>query len=129
MPEISDNFSMKADTAYFTLGSARTYNEQGNTAQYNIVTNVSQLEQFSPYSVVSNTLFSMKNRDWTNYFSYMHMPSIISISQRYYEAYRNNYSNSYLEDFTDTGIRQKARTLSFESFLRNQFSDSISANM
>ena len=129
MPEISDNFSMKADTAYFTLGSARTYNEQGNTAQYNVVTNVSQLEQFSPYSVVSNTLFSMKNRDWTNYFSYMHMPSMISISQRYYEAYRNNYSNSYLEDFTDTGIRQKARTLSFESFLRNQFSDSISANM
>ena len=61
MPEISDNFSMKADTAYFTLGSARTYNEQGNTAQYNVVTNVSQLEQFSPYSVVSNTLFSMKN--------------------------------------------------------------------
>ncbi|PCG20209.1 hypothetical protein [Brachyspira sp. G79] len=129
MPEISDNFSMKADTAYFLLDNARTYQQQGNTAPYNVVTNLSQLEQFSPYNVVSNTLFSMKNRDWTNYFSYMHMPSIISISQRYYEAYRNNYSNSYLEDFTDTGVRQKARTLSFESFLRNQFSDSISANM
>ena len=129
MPEISDNFSMKADTAYFLLDGVRTYNQNNSTANYNVITNVSELEQFSPTTVISNTLFSMKNKDWTNYFKYMHMPSMISISQRYYETYRNNYSNTYLEDFTDTGVRQKARRLSFEAFLRNQFSDNISAEM
>ena len=79
--------------------------------------------------MVSNTLISMKNKSWSNYFNYMHLPSIISISQRYSEAYRNNFSNTYLEDFTDFGVSQKARNLSFQAFLRNQFSDNVSAEM
>ncbi|EKV56886.1 hypothetical protein [Brachyspira hampsonii] len=136
MPEISDNFSMHADTAYFLLEAARVYQTQTNNAPVYITNNNNNIQQsqgvlynYAPSSIISNTLFAMKNRDWTNYYNYMHMPSIISISQRYYETYRNNYSNAYLEDFTDTGIRQKARELSFENYLRTQFSDNISADM
>ena len=133
MPEISDNFSMQADTAYFLLEEARVYQkEKRNVPTYTTndsATMKGVLYDYAPSSIISNTLLSMQNRDWENYFNYMHMPSMISISQRYYEVYRNNYSNAYLEDFTDTGIRQKARELSFESFLRNQFSDTVSVNM
>ncbi|MDA0034569.1 hypothetical protein OFR41_05435 [Brachyspira hyodysenteriae] len=138
MPEISDNFSMHADTAYFLLENARVYQTQTNSAPVyitnnnnnsNIPQNQGVLYDYAPSSIISNTLFSMKNKDWTNYYTYMHMPSIISISQRYYETYRSNYSNAYLEDFTDTGIQQKARQLSFENFLRTQFSDTVSAEM
>lgn len=131
MPEISREFSMKADTAYFLLDEPRIYNENSNNMPVynNIITNDNALEDYSPFHIISNTLYAMKNKDWTNYYNYMHMPSIISISQRYYEAYRNNYSNTYLEDFTDTGVRQKARALSFEAFLKNQFYDNFSADM
>lgn len=133
MPEISGNFYMKADTAYFLLDEARAYQNQNTNSMpiYDNIASTNQniLEDYSPSSIISNTLFAMKNKDWNNYYRYMHMPSIISISQRYYEAYRNNYSNAYLEDFTDTGIRQKARELSFEAFLRNQFSDNVSIDM
>ena len=133
MPEISDNFSMQADTAYFLLEEARVYQkEKRNVPTYTTNDSAAMkgvLYDYAPSSIISNTLLSMQNRDWENYFNYMHMPSMISISQRYYEVYRNNYSNAYLEDFTDTGIRQKARELSFESFLRNQFSDTVSVNM
>lgn len=137
MPEISDNFSMHADTAYFLLEEARAYQNQRKTTPAYTVTNNNApnnntqgvLYDYSPTSIISNTLFAMKNKDWDNYYNYMHMPSIISISQRYYEIYRSNYSNTYLEDFTDTGVRQKARELSFEAFLKNQFSDTVSADM
>ena len=132
MPEISDNFSMKADTAYFFIDEARVYQQNNsNIPNYNnvITTNQNTMKALYPNDIISNTLLSMKNKDWTNYFTYMHMPSIISISQRYSEIYRNNYSNTYLEDFTDTVVRQKARNLSFEAFLRDQFSDTISPNM
>ncbi|MCZ9851018.1 hypothetical protein [Brachyspira hyodysenteriae] len=138
IPEISDNFSMHADTAYFLLENARVYQTQTNSAPVYITNNNNNnnmpqnqgvLYDYSPSSIISNTLFAMKNKDWTNYYTYMHMPSIISISQRYYETYRSNYSNAYLEDFTDTGIQQKARQLSFENFLRTQFSDTVSAEM
>ncbi len=131
MPEISDNFSMTADTSYFLLDDARVYknNDMNILTADNTAANQSDPENYSSFGVISNTLLAMKNRDWTNYFKYMHMPSIISISQRYYEAYRNNYSNTYLEDFTDTGVMQKARTLSFEAFLKDQFSDTVSVNM
>ncbi|WP_300369886.1 hypothetical protein [Brachyspira sp.] len=133
MPEISDNFYIQVDTAYFLLDEARAYESQSTNTMPtydNVVsTNQNILQDYSPSSIISNTLLAMQKRDWSNYYNYMHMPSIISISQRYYETYRNNYSNAYLEDFTDTGIRQKARELSFEDFLRNQFSDTVSADM
>ena len=111
-------------SAHIYRSVARRYIGNNNLSQHQGV-----LYNYAPSSIISNTLTAMKNRDWTNYYTYMHMPSIISISQRYYETYRNNYSNAYLEDFTDTGIRQKARELSFENYLRTQFSDNISADM
>ena len=134
MPDISENFSMVADTSYFLVDSPRQYNEQNirsvnnNSNNLNLNTNNS-LPFYHPSEVVSNTLISMKNKSWSNYFNYMHLPSIIGISQRYSEAYRNNFSNTYLEDFTDFGVSQKAGNLSFQAFLRNQFSDNISAEM
>ena len=128
MPDISDNFSMIADTSYFLVDYPRQYNEQ-NPRSIDAITNNNNLPFYHPSQVVSNTLFSMKSKSWSNYFNYMHLPSIISISQRYSETYRNNFSNTYLEDFTDFGVRQKARNLSFQAFLRNQFSDNISADM
>lgn len=128
MPDISGNFSMVADTSYFLVDSPRQYNEQNIRPSNSLATN-NNLPFYYPSQVVSNTLFSMKNKSWSNYFNYMHLPSIISISQRYSEAYRNNFSNTYLEDFTDFGVSQKARNLSFQAFLRNQFSDNISAEM
>lgn len=133
MPDISENFSMVADTSYFLVDSPRQYNEQNirsvNNNSNNLNTNNNNLPFYHPSEVVSNTLISMKNKSWSNYFNYMHLPSIISISQRYSETYRNNFSNTYLEDFTDFGVSQKARNLSFQAFLRNQFSDNISADM
>ena len=132
MPDISGNFSMVADTSYFLVDSPRQYNEQNIRSvnnSNNLNTTNNNLPFYHPSEVVSNTLFSMKNKSWSNYFNYMHLPSIISISQRYSEAYRNNFSNTYLEDFTDFGVSQKAGNLSFQAFLRNQFSDNISAEM
>lgn len=130
MPDISDNFSMIADASYFLVDSPREYNyNRENLASANMSIANNNLPFYFPSQVVSNTLFSMKNRSWSNYFNYMHLPSIISISQRYSETYRNNFSNTYLEDFTDFGVSQKARNLSFQDFLRNQFSDTVSAEM
>ena len=100
MPDISDNFSMIADTSYFLVDYPRQYNEQ-NPRSIDAITNNNNLPFYHPSQVVSNTLFSMKSKSWSNYFNYMHLPSIISISQRYSETYRNNFSNTYLEDFTD----------------------------
>ena len=132
MPEISDDFSMKADTSYFVLDKAREYKQNNNNLyiENNILKATTEtVDNSGIYEIMSNTLFYMKNKDWDNYFKYMHMPSMISISKRYYETYRQNYSNTYLEDFTDTGIIQKVRNLNFEQFLRQQFDNDVTIDM
>lgn len=130
MPEISDRFLMKADTTYFFVDDAVNNDINNNYSTIpNIITNTiqtdNQLPVLYPDSIVSNTLFAMQTKDWNKYFQYMHMPSIISISQRYAEIYRTDYSNTYIEDFTDLGLNRKIRELNFNNFLRTQFNNTI----
>ena len=127
MPEISDKFSMKADTTYFFVDEAIN-NRNNNSIMPNSINNSiipNNLPVLYPDAIVSNTLFAMQTKDWDKYFQYMHMPSIISISQRYAEIYRTDYSNTYIEDFTDLGVIRKVRELNFTNFLKKEFNNSI----
>lgn len=133
MPDLTEKYVIKADDAYFfidePLKSVSTQSTNNIVVARTSTNSASTLPVYYPDEVVTYTLDTMKRKEWSNYFNYMHMPSIISISQRYSEAYRKNYSNTYLEDFTDTGIYQKAARLSFQNFLKEQFSDTVSVNM
>lgn len=126
MPDISRDFYIKADAAYFYVDSARDSSIYESVVSTNVLPPYATPSKEPPYDVVSNALFAMQNNMWSMYFKNMHMPSIIDISRRYHEIYREDYKGDALEDFTDIGVQQKAREADLTVFLRKQFSDTLS---
>lgn len=126
MPDISEDFYVKINNAYFFVDEAKGGNIYENIVPPSVNTPYANPLQGSPYYVVSNAMFGMQTGNWNMYFQNMHMPSIIDISERYYEIYRADYKGDALEDFTDIGVMQKAREANLQTFLREQFADTLS---
>ncbi len=128
LPILSRNFYVKIDTGNFYLDKA-------NAGAPPIITqsidNVVQEDYIvpstkPPYDIINDTLRSMQDRDWDNYFKNMYLPSIINISVRYRDKIRENYNDMNLDDFTTDGLAQTVKRSSLSSFLATQFNDTLS---
>lgn len=124
--EISRDFIMKGDTSFFYLAEGNSKNIIRERAVKSIEkVDYATPSEKAPFEVVNDSLEGMKNRDWAQFFQNMHIPSLINISTRYYERYRENY-NETIEDFSDVGLSQTSKRTDLDAFLKNQFSDTVS---